>query len=86
MALSTPRILPEHLQNFVDSNRSTPNTVRVLGQVASVRGEQATITCGSHGDITVILNRDTHIQVGRMVDIVGKVVDIEGTTRSTKQW
>lgn len=78
MSLSTPRILPEHLHNFTSSNRSTPNTVRILGTVSSVRGEHATISCGSHGDVTVVLNRDTHIQVGRVVDIVGKVIDIEG--------
>lgn len=78
MSLSTPRILPEHLHNFVESNRLTPNTIRVLGMVASLRGDYATITCGNHGDISVILNRDTHIQVGSMVDIVGKVVEVEG--------
>ncbi|KAI5302750.1 hypothetical protein KEM56_000394 [Ascosphaera pollenicola] len=78
MSLSTPRILPDHLHNFTTSNRSTPNTVRILGTVSSVRGDHATITCGSHGDVTVVLNRDTHIQIGRVVDIVGKVVDIDG--------
>lgn len=90
MSFSTPRILPEHLHNFVESNRSTPNTIRVLGTVASLRGDYATITCGNHGDISVILNRDTHIQVGRMVDIVGKVVDVEGVSytsiRSILAW
>ncbi|KAI5287613.1 hypothetical protein KEM54_005870 [Ascosphaera aggregata] len=79
MSSSTPRVLPEHLHNFVESNRSTPNTVRLLGTVSSVRGDQATISCGSHGDINVILNRDTQVQIGRCVDIVGRVVDIDGT-------
>ncbi|KAI5293433.1 hypothetical protein KEM52_005539 [Ascosphaera acerosa] len=78
MSLSTPRVLPEHLHEFVESNRSTPNTVRLLGTVSAVRGEHASLTCGSRGSITVILNRDTHIQVGRCVDIVGRVADVDG--------
>ncbi|EFR04633.1 hypothetical protein MGYG_07640 [Nannizzia gypsea CBS 118893] len=81
MSLVTPRILPEYLQQFYSSGPTSgrmPSAVRILGRVSSLRGEYATITCGDHGDITLILNRDSHLQMDRMVDVVGKVVEVEG--------
>lgn len=79
MALVTPRLLPEHLHAFVAGpNNRAPNTVRLLASVTAIRGDYATVTCGDHGDVGIILNRDTHIQVGRMVDLVGRVVEMDG--------
>ncbi|KAK2778451.1 hypothetical protein FQN53_001783 [Emmonsiellopsis sp. PD_33] len=79
MSLSTPRVLPEHLHAFVPGpTHSGPNTVRILGTVTALRGEHATISCGSHGDVTLILNRDSHLQMGRVVDVVGKVAQVDG--------
>ncbi|PGH11256.1 hypothetical protein AJ79_04991 [Helicocarpus griseus UAMH5409] len=79
MSLSTPRLLPEHLHAFVPGpSHPGPNTIRILGTVTSLRGEHATITCGSHGDVTLILNRESHLQMGRMVDVVGRVTQVEG--------
>lgn len=85
MSLVTPRILPEYLQQFYSSGPTSgrmPSAVRILGKVSSLRGEYATITCGDHGDITLILNRDSHLQMDRMVDVVGKVVEVEGVSIS----
>ncbi|EEH40484.1 hypothetical protein PAAG_02539 [Paracoccidioides lutzii Pb01] len=80
MSLSTPRLLPEHLHAFVPGpSHQGPTTIRILGTVSALRGEYATITCGSHGDVTLILNRESHVQLGRMVDVVGRVTQVEGS-------
>lgn len=48
-ALSTPRISAEYLGNF------TNQTVRMIGKVMQLRGDQATID--SNGNVTAVLNR-----------------------------
>ena len=81
MSLQTPRILPSHLHAFHPHTANGPrssNTVRLLGTVTSLRGDTATITCGTHGDVTMLLKPDAHLQMGKMVEVVGKVVDLEG--------
>lgn len=81
MSLQTPRILPSHLHAFHPSSgggaRST-HTVRILGTVSALRGDTATITCGNNGDVTLILKPDSHLQMGKLVEVVGKVADLEG--------
>ena len=80
MSLQTPRILPAHLNAFHPSSagpRST-HTVRILGTVTGLRGDQATITCGNNGDVTLLLKPDSHLQMGQLVEVVGKVTDLEG--------
>lgn len=80
MSLQTPRILPAHLHAFHPSSsgpRST-HTVRLLGTVTALRGDTATITCGGNGDVTLILKPDSHLQMGKLVEVVGKVADLEG--------
>lgn len=80
MSFQTPRVLPSHLHAFHPSSagpRST-RTVRLLGTVSALRGDTATITCGNHGDVTLILKPDSHLQMGKLVEIVGKVADLEG--------
>ncbi|EEP80162.1 conserved hypothetical protein [Uncinocarpus reesii 1704] len=79
MALTTPRILPGHLHAFLPSpTNRTPNAVRIFGVVAKLHGETATLSCPNHGEVTLVLSRDSHLQVGKMFDVVGKVVEIEG--------
>ncbi|WEW61040.1 hypothetical protein PRK78_006529 [Emydomyces testavorans] len=82
MSITTPRILPEHLHAFLPSpTNRTPNPVRILGTVAKLHGETATLSCpgGQHAaEVTLVLNRDSHLRVGRMVDVVGKVAEVEG--------
>lgn len=73
MSLQTPRVLPSHLHAFSGSK-----TVRILGTVSALHGETAVITCGSHGDVTLLLKPDSHLQMGKLVDIVGKVTDLDG--------
>ncbi|KAJ5101861.1 hypothetical protein NUU61_004083 [Penicillium alfredii] len=80
MSLQTPRVLPAHLHAFHPSSagaRST-HTVRLLGTVTGLRGDTATITCGGNGDVTLILKPDSHLQMGKLVEVVGKVTDLEG--------
>lgn len=80
MSLQTPRILPAHLNAFHPSSsgpRST-HTVRLLGTVTALRGDTATIACGNNGDVTLILKPDSHLQMGKLVEVVGKVADLEG--------
>ncbi|KAI1958412.1 hypothetical protein LOZ58_005144 [Ophidiomyces ophidiicola] len=81
MSLTTPRILPEHLHAFLPTptNRN-PTAARILGSVSELHGETATLSCPGHGNVTLLLSRDSHLQVGKMSDIVGKVVEIEGAT------
>ncbi|TGO58482.1 hypothetical protein BCON_0054g00120 [Botryotinia convoluta] len=62
---TTPRITSPYLNSF------TSRTVRMVGKVTQLRGDEATIE--SDGVVTVILNRDSHLQVGNAVEIVGKV-------------
>lgn len=79
MSLQTPRVLPAHLHAFHSSSGSrAPQTVRILGTVSALHGDTATITCGTNGDVTLILKPDSHLQMGRLVEVVGKVVDLEG--------
>jgi len=49
MGEATPRITAQYLENF------SHQTVRILGKVTSLRGEQATIDAG--GNISIMLNR-----------------------------
>lgn len=80
MSLQTPRILPSHLNAFHPSSagRLSTHTIRILGTVSSLRGDTATITCGNNGDVTLILKPDSHLQMGKLIEVVGKVADLEG--------
>ncbi|KAL2830041.1 replication factor A protein 3 [Aspergillus cavernicola] len=80
MSLQTPRILPSHLHAFNPSTSGprSPPAVRLLGTVTALRGDTATITCGTHGEVTLILKPDSHLQMGKLVEVVGKVVEVEG--------
>ncbi|KAL4746122.1 hypothetical protein BDW72DRAFT_41698 [Aspergillus terricola var. indicus] len=80
MSLQTPRILPSHLHAFNPSTSGprSPPPVRLLGTVTALRGDTATITCGAHGDVTLILKPDSHLQMGKLVEVVGKVAEIDG--------
>ncbi|KAF7593329.1 hypothetical protein BBP40_011618, partial [Aspergillus hancockii] len=53
-------------------------TVRLLGTVTALRGDTATIACGDNGDVALILKPDSHLQMGKLVEVVGKVVDVDG--------
>ena len=85
MSLQTPRILPSHLHAFHPTTGSsrTTSTVRLLGTVSALRGDTATVTCGNQGDVTLILKPDSHLQMGKLVEVVGKVADLEGGQVST---
>ncbi|KAF4270562.1 hypothetical protein LV164_005544 [Aspergillus fumigatus] len=78
MSLQTPRILPAHLHAFHPSSGSSTHTVRILGTVTALHGDTATITCGNNGDVTLILKSDSHLQMGKLVEVVGKVTELEG--------
>ncbi|EXJ84544.1 hypothetical protein A1O3_05213 [Capronia epimyces CBS 606.96] len=75
-SMSTPRILPAHLHAFAPGS-SAHNTVRIMGIISTVSGDQATLTCLNDA-VTILLNRDSHLSVGSMYEVVGKVVNIEG--------
>lgn len=81
MSLQTPRILPEHLQAFHPSSGSNQriSTIRLLGTVTALRGETAVMTCGTHGDVTLLLKPDSHLQMGKLFEVVGKVTELEGS-------
>ncbi|KAF1983923.1 replication factor A protein 3 [Aulographum hederae CBS 113979] len=65
MNLATPRITASFLDQFAHQ------TVRILGKVTELRGDQATVDAG--GAISVVLNREAHLQLNHGVEIVGKV-------------
>ncbi|PWY67195.1 putative ssDNA binding protein Ssb3 [Aspergillus heteromorphus CBS 117.55] len=79
MSLQTPRVLPAHLHAFHPSSSGprSAHTVRLLGTVTALRGDTATITCGNNGDVTLILKPDSHLQMGKLVEVIGKVTDLE---------
>ncbi|KAL4891283.1 replication factor A protein 3 [Aspergillus ambiguus] len=81
MSLQTPRVLPADLPSFHPSTangaRST-NTVRLLGTVTALRGDRATLACGTNGDVALVLQPSSHLQLGQLVEVVGKVTDLEG--------
>lgn len=80
MSLQTPRILPSHLAAFhpTSAGSHTTYTVRLLGTVTALHGSTGTLTCGTNGDVTLILKSDARLQVGKLVEVVGKVADLEG--------
>ncbi|KAJ5279535.1 hypothetical protein N7478_004907 [Penicillium angulare] len=78
MSMQSPRVLPQHLANFQQNAAKTPHTVRILGTVSELQGETAKIACGTHGEVTIILTPDDHLQMGKLVEVVGKVVNVEG--------
>ncbi|EKG20657.1 hypothetical protein MPH_02012 [Macrophomina phaseolina MS6] len=65
MADQTPRINAPLLEQF------THQTVRILGKVTQLRGEQATIDAS--GNINLHLNRDSHLTLNNAVEVIGKV-------------
>lgn len=78
MSLSTPRILPKHLEQFSPSMHPTTGTVRLLGNITSIHGSSATLTSGDGDSVTLILNRDSHLSPQGMYEVVGKVINLEG--------
>ncbi|KAL8985878.1 MAG: hypothetical protein Q9205_000528 [Flavoplaca limonia] len=63
---ATPRINARYLESF------TNTTVRILGRVTSLRGENATID--ANGSVQLHLNRqDAHLTLNNAVEIIGKV-------------
>lgn len=76
----TPRILPEHLQAFyaAQAGPNTPGyTVRLLGTCTSLNGSTGTLSCGGFGEISVVLKTDARLQVGRLFEVVGKVIQLD---------
>ncbi|KZF26636.1 replication factor A protein 3 [Xylona heveae TC161] len=65
MTEATPRINASYLESFQGQ------TVRLIGKVTQLRGEQATID--ANGSVTATLNRDCHLVLNNAVEIVGKV-------------
>ncbi|RMZ88686.1 hypothetical protein DV736_g4073, partial [Chaetothyriales sp. CBS 134916] len=88
---TTPRVLPAHLHAFAPSAHPATSTVRLLGIITTVDRDQATLTCGSES-VTIVLNRDSHISVNSMYEVVGKVIDLAGgqglgiRVLSTTEW
>ncbi|KAI9837232.1 MAG: hypothetical protein M1819_000306 [Sarea resinae] len=65
MTEATPRISAPYLDNF------RGQTVRLVGKVTQLRGEQASLDAG--GTVVVNLNRDSHLTLNNAVEVVGKV-------------
>jgi Replication factor A protein 3 len=57
MSLHTPRILPSHLHAFAPSAHPTISTVRLLGKLTSLHGDQAVLESCNNETVTLILNR-----------------------------
>ncbi|QIW94973.1 hypothetical protein AMS68_000491 [Peltaster fructicola] len=65
MSETTPRISAQYLEQF--SHKS----VRLIGKVGELRGDEATIDAG--GNVKLHLSRDSHLQLGHAVEVIGKV-------------
>ncbi|KAF7504915.1 hypothetical protein GJ744_001636 [Endocarpon pusillum] len=57
MSLPTPRILPSHLHAFAPSAHPSISTIRLLGHITSLRGDQAVLESCNQETVTLILNR-----------------------------
>jgi hypothetical protein len=55
-SITTPRILPSHLHAFAPAAHPSTSTFRMLGNITTVSGDQATLTCGNDA-VTILLNR-----------------------------
>ncbi|KAI9850272.1 MAG: hypothetical protein M1838_005955 [Thelocarpon superellum] len=64
--IATPRISHAYLEAFANQ------TVRIVGRVTQLRGEQATLDA-SGGDVTLILTRDSHLKLDNGAEVVGRV-------------
>ncbi|KIW00175.1 uncharacterized protein PV09_08216 [Verruconis gallopava] len=62
---STPRINASYLESFQGQR------VRFVGKVVRLQGDRATVDCA--GQITLILNRDSHLVMNHAFEIVGQV-------------
>lgn len=72
----TPRILPCHLPAFHPSNTGSHTyNVRILGTITALQGGNGVLTCGPYGEIAIVLKPDARLQVGKLVELMGKVVD-----------
>lgn len=78
MSLATPRILPAHLHAFAPDNRPAISTVRMLGKITAIHGDQATLESYENQTVTLIMNRDSHLSLHSYYEIVGKVINLEG--------
>ena len=52
--------------------------IRDSGTITALHGNTGTLTCGNNGDVTLMLKPDGRLQVGKLVEVVGKVADLEG--------
>ena len=57
MSLATPRILPAHLHAFAPDSRPAISTVRMLGKITAIHGDQATLVSHENQTVTLIMNR-----------------------------
>lgn len=57
MSLATPRILPAHLHAFSPDSRPAISTVRMLGKITAIHGDQATLASHENQTVTLIMNR-----------------------------
>ncbi|CAI7620010.1 unnamed protein product [Penicillium bialowiezense] len=75
----TPRILPQHLEAFncAPPGSNTAYTVRLLGTVTALDGANGTLTCGNNGDIALMLKAESHLQIGKLFEVIGKVSPLE---------
>ncbi|SPO06880.1 related to single-stranded DNA binding protein 12k chain [Cephalotrichum gorgonifer] len=62
---STPRITAQYLDSFAGQN------VMVVGKIVQLRGDSAIMD--SAGNITLNLNRESHLVNGSMAEVIGKV-------------
>lgn len=77
-SMSTPRILPEHLEAFSPNAHPVTSTVRMLGTITAIDGDTATLTSHNNQTVTLILNRDSHLSPQSIYEIVGNVINLQG--------
>lgn len=78
MSLSTPRILPKHLEQFAPHMHAPTANIRLLGTITSIAGSQATLTTGDGDTVALLYQKDAHFSPQGTYEVVGKVVNLEG--------
>ena len=91
-SLSSPRILPTHLEQFAPTTGNNGQTVRLLGTITAIHGTQASLTSGDGDTVTLNMQRDSHLSPQSIYEVVGKVINLDNgqglgmRVLSTTEW
>lgn len=85
--MATPRVLPSFLQHFAPDSRPSISTVRMLGKITSIHGDQATLESYQNETVTLIMNRWIAISQALRVQLNTCIGTLTSRcTHTTRSW